>query len=88
MIRVSDHAIVRYAERKHGIATGTDDTREAMLRLRERRIDVEAIRLRLQGLGEFGRRYGAKVVIADGIKVCMKEMTVTTVLSKYMASEA
>ncbi|TCT41173.1 hypothetical protein EDC90_1007150 [Martelella mediterranea] len=60
---VSDHALLRYLERKHGL-------------------DVEALRAEIRTACRDGVRYGAKAVVADGVKFVITDDTVVTCLER------
>lgn len=79
---ISDHAIVRYAERSMGLPLqGLSDT-QALEKLVELKVDITPIRDRLTCLAVKAAAYGAPVIIADGVKVCLRDETVVTVLEK------
>ena len=60
---VSDHALLRYLERKHGL-------------------DVESLRAEIREACRDGVRFGAKAVLADGVKFIIADDTVVTCLER------
>ncbi|TCT35395.1 hypothetical protein [Martelella mediterranea] len=63
---VSDHALLRYLERRHGL-------------------DVEGLRAEICAACRDGVRYGAKAVLADGVKFIIAGDTVVTCLERKRA---
>jgi hypothetical protein len=61
---------------------------QAVNRLRRIGVDVERIEARIVEIEEIGRRYGAPVVIADGIRAVMRNGRVVTVLERCWRAAA
>lgn len=82
-VRVTDHAVRRYAERALGVTVDGDDD-EAMTVLRERKVPVGAIRRHLGTVGGLGVANGAQAVIANGLKLLIADGAVITVLARKL----
>lgn len=90
--RVTDHAVRRYAERWLGVVIETDDDREAVRLLRERKVDVARIRARCAEVGglivdvtrKLGRSSGAAVAFPEGLRFQVVDGTVVTVLARVV----
>lgn len=64
---VSDHAVLRWLERRYGL-------------------NVEAERQKIELITKAGRAAGAKVIKSDGVKFCIREGHVVTVLEGTMTT--
>lgn len=82
-LNVTNHAVLRWIERRYGIKTDRDMNEHAALRWleEERGVEVEVERRRIANLVEpHVADHHRMVVKFDGLKICVRNYAVVTVL--------